>query len=84
MSNEAPRPLTLAEKINNALDAGHSIQIANYLRCYRITPKTRASWTKAGFAMFKADADGTTWMAAGTTKGKPRYEIINGCKISAY
>jgi hypothetical protein len=78
------QPATLAAKINAAIDDGYMVQIATYLRVYRITAKTRAGWTKAGFDMFKADADGTTWMAEGTTKGKPRYVIINGCKVQAF
>ncbi len=76
--------LTLADKINAAIDTGHMIQITTYLRQTRVTAKTRESWRKAGFEFFKANADGQTLMIEGQFKGKPRYVFISGTKIQAF
>ena len=76
--------LTLADKINSALDTGHMIQITTYMRCTRVTAKTREGWRKAGFEFFKANADGQTLMIEGQSKGKPRYVLIGGTKIQAF
>jgi hypothetical protein len=75
--------MTLAEKINAALDAGKTVTIANYLRITQVKPKHRKMWRDAGHEFFKTDAKGATLMIDGQSKGKPRYACIDGTKITA-
>lgn len=75
----------LADRLNAAIDAGYTVQVATYLRAARVTPKSRNAWREAGHEVFKHDDKGTLLMIAGTTKGKPRYEaILSTCKIQAF
>ena len=75
--------MTIADKINEALDAGKAVTIATYFRSVRVTAKHRAVWRAAGYEFFKADSTGATVMIDGQSNGKPRYACINGAKITA-
>lgn len=75
--------MTLAEKINAALDAKKTVTIATYMRAMNVKAKHREAWDKAGFPFFKTDAKGATLMIAGQSNGKPRYECIDGAKVTA-
>jgi hypothetical protein len=75
--------MTLAEKINAALDANKTVTIATYLRVTSVKAKHRKAWADAGHAFFKTDSKGATLMIAGQSKGQPRYECIDGTKITA-
>ena len=75
--------MTLADKINAALDANKTVTIATYLRVIPVKAKHREAWAKAGFPFFKTDSKGATLMIAGQANGKPRYECIDGTKITA-
>lgn len=79
--SEAP----LADRLNAAIDAGYTVQVATYLRATRVNKKARNAWRAAGFEFFKHAADGTLLMIGGQSKGKPRYEaILSTCKIEAF
>ncbi|MGA1677592.1 MAG: hypothetical protein ACO377_14345 [Pseudomonadales bacterium] len=75
--------MTLADKINEALDAGKAVTIATYLRSVRVTAKNRAVWRAVGYEFFKTDSTGATLMIDGQSNGKPRYACIDGTKITA-
>jgi hypothetical protein len=75
--------MTLAEKINAALDAGKTVTITTYLCSTAVKAKHRKAWADAGHEFFKADAKGATLMIDGQSKGKPRYVCIDGTKITA-
>jgi len=75
--------MTLAAKINAALDAGKTVTIATAYRVVPVKAKHRAAWAAAGFEFFKASADGATLMIDGQSKGKPRYVCISGAKVTA-
>jgi hypothetical protein len=75
--------MTLADKINAALDANKTVTIATYMRVTPVKAKHRAAWAKAGFQFFKTDSKGGTLMIAGQSNGKPRYECIDGAKVTA-
>ena len=75
----------LADRLNAAIDAGYTVQVATYLRAARVTPKSRSAWREAGYEAFKTGADGILLMIAGQSKGKPRYEaVLSTCKIEAF
>lgn len=75
--------MTLAEKINAALDAKKAVTVATYLRAVTVKAKHRETWAKAGYEFFKTDSKGGTVMIDGVTKGKPRYACIDGAKVTA-
>ena len=75
--------MTLADKINAALDAKMTITVATYMRIVPVKAKHRDAWAKAGFAFFKADSKGATLMIDGQSQGKPRYVCIDGAKVTA-
>jgi hypothetical protein len=75
--------MTLAQKINTALDAGKTVTIATYTKVLTVKPKHRQAWRNAGFEFFKTDATGATLMIGGQSKGRPRYVCIDWCKITA-
>ena len=76
--------MTLAEKINAALDAGKTIQVTTYLKAKRVKAKHRAMLDAEGFQFFKTDSKGGTVMVDGWSKGQPRYVCIDGAKITAH
>jgi hypothetical protein len=73
--------MTLADKINAALDAKKTVTVATYTRVTNVKAKHREAWAKAGFNFFKADGNGATLMIDGQSKGKPRYVCIDFCKV---
>lgn len=75
--------MTLADKINAALDAKKTVTIATYMRIVRVRAKHRKAWADAGFPFFKSDSKGATLMIDGQSQGKPRYVCIDGAKITA-
>jgi hypothetical protein len=75
--------MTLAEKINAALDANKTITVSTYGRIVRVKAKHRKVWEEAGYAFFKADSKGATLMIDGQSQGKPRYACIDGAKVVA-
>jgi hypothetical protein len=77
------KQMTLAAKINEALDAGKAVTITTYLCSVRVTAKHRAVWRAAGYEFFKTDSTGATVMIDSQSNGKPRYACINGTKITA-
>lgn len=76
--------MTLADKINAALDANKTVTVATYLRVVNVKAKHRKVWAEAGFPFFKTDANGATLMIDGQSQGKPRYACIDGNKITAH
>jgi hypothetical protein len=75
--------MTLADKINEAIAAGKTVTISTYLRVTPVKAKHVKAWAEAGHAFFKTDSKGATLMIAGQSNGKPRYECIDGTKITA-
>jgi len=75
--------MTLAEKINAALDANKTVTVATYMRVVPVKAKHRAAWKSAGYEFFKTDSKGATMMIDGQSQGKPRYVCIDGTKVTA-
>jgi hypothetical protein len=74
--------MTLAEKINAALDAGKTVKVATMTRVVPVKAKHRDAWRNAGFEFFKSDADGATLMIEGQTKGAARYACIDFARVT--
>ena len=75
--------MTLADKINAALDAKKTVTVATFMRIVPVKAKHRDAWAKAGYEFFKADSKGATLMIVGQSNGKPRYVCIDGAKVTA-
>ncbi len=75
--------MTLADKINQALDNGLSVTVATYLRATKVKAKHRQQWRDAGYEFFKTEANGANVMIAGQKNGKPYYLCIDCAKVTA-
>ena len=73
---------TLHTNIETALGKGMTVVIATAMRKTSIKAKHVAAWGDVPY--FKTDASGMTRMITRTSKGKPVYDIIDGCKITAH
>jgi hypothetical protein len=71
-----------AKKLNEALDAGKVVTVSTYTRHTPVKAKHRDAWRKAGFEFFKAGENGSLYMIAGQSKGRPRYDHIGFCRIT--
>ena len=75
--------MTLAEKINAAIEAGKTVTVTTYLRSVPVKAKHVKAWKDAGYDFFKTSEKGATLMIDGQKQGKPRYSCIDGTKIIA-
>ena len=75
--------MTLADKINAALDANKTITVATYMRVVNVKAKHRAEWAAVGFDYFKSDSKGATLMIIGQKNRKPFYACIDFARVTA-
>lgn len=75
--------MSKADKINKALANGCTFYVTTYLKSWKITKKTAASWSDAGHPFFKMDGSACL-MIEGQKQGRPRYACVDGAKIVAY
>lgn len=71
------------DRIREAINDGYTVTIATALRAWPVDAKTLQRFEAAGFPLFKADADGRTLMATRNRAGRPVYDCIDGCRITA-
>ncbi len=71
----------LHKNIENALKKGMTVTIATAMRKTKINKKHTEAWGDVPY--FMTDDSGKTLMITRQSKGKPLYDCIDGCRVTA-
>lgn len=71
-------PESKLEWINERIAEGRTVYVTTQTKSTKITPKTVATWAKAGNDLIKVDGTGSLVMASGRN-----FVSIDYCKITA-
>lgn len=72
----------LFEMVSGAAAKGETVYVSTATRRTPVTPKTVAEWKEAGHDYFRQGKSGSVYMIGGISKGEPRYECIDFCRVA--